>query len=69
MVNFDFGGIKNFRLTERQTLQFRAELFNLANHPNFATSGGRVNARGGQRISSTIPDNQREIQLALKWMF
>lgn len=69
LVDFDFGGIKNFRLTERQTLQFRAELFNLANHPNFAASGGRVNARGGQRISSTIPDNQREVQLALKWMF
>jgi hypothetical protein len=69
LENVDFGAMKSFRLTERHRMQFRAELFNLANHPNFSTSGGRVNANGGQRVSSTIPENQREIQLALKWLF
>jgi hypothetical protein len=35
-VNFDFSVTKNFQLRERLTLQFRAEFFNIFNHPNFA---------------------------------
>jgi hypothetical protein len=69
LENVDFGAMKSFRLTEQHRIQFRAELFNLANHPNFATSGARVNSNGGQRVTSTIPENQREVQLALKWLF
>jgi Carboxypeptidase regulatory-like domain/TonB-dependent Receptor Plug Domain len=34
--NYDFSTTKNFRLRERLTLQFRAEFFNIFNHPNFA---------------------------------
>ncbi|MBV9268374.1 MAG: hypothetical protein JO061_19565 [Acidobacteriaceae bacterium] len=33
---WDLSGMKNFALTERVKLQFRADLFNLLNHPNFA---------------------------------
>ncbi len=33
--NLDSGLLKTFRLTERFNLQFRAELFNVLNHPNF----------------------------------
>jgi hypothetical protein len=33
--NVDFSVNKNFRLTERYGLQFRAEMFNLFNHVNF----------------------------------
>ena len=33
--NFDFGILKRFNVTERVNLQFRAELFNAFNHPNF----------------------------------
>jgi Carboxypeptidase regulatory-like domain/TonB dependent receptor/TonB-dependent Receptor Plug Domain len=35
--NFDFSIFKNTPLTERVNLQFRAEIFNLFNHPNFAS--------------------------------
>ncbi|HEX3251244.1 MAG TPA: TonB-dependent receptor [Pyrinomonadaceae bacterium] len=39
----DFSVFKNTRLTERSSLQFRAEIFNLFNHANFADpSGGLV---------------------------
>jgi hypothetical protein len=33
--NWDFSLIKNFRLTERQSLRFTADFFNLWNHANF----------------------------------
>ncbi len=34
--NWDFSLIKNFRLTERQSVRFTADMFNLWNHANFA---------------------------------
>jgi hypothetical protein len=34
--NFDFSLVKNNQLTERVKVQFRADFFNLFNHPNFA---------------------------------
>lgn len=33
--NWDFSLIKNFHLTERQTIRFTSDFFNLWNHPNF----------------------------------
>ena len=33
--NFDFGILKRFNVTERVNIQFRAEMFNAFNHPNF----------------------------------
>jgi hypothetical protein len=35
----DIGVTKNTRLTERVSLQFRAEIFNIFNHPNFSVPG------------------------------
>ena len=31
----DLSGMKNFAITERVTMQFRADIFNIFNHPNF----------------------------------
>ena len=46
-VNWDMALAKNFIITERFRLQFRAEYFNILNHPNFgaqdaATSTGNI---------------------------
>ncbi|HVH71330.1 MAG TPA: TonB-dependent receptor, partial [Candidatus Dormibacteraeota bacterium] len=35
LVNCDFSVFKQFALAEGKTLQFRAEMFNIFNHPNF----------------------------------
>ena len=32
---WDFSGMKNFALHEKTQLQFRGDLFNILNHPNF----------------------------------
>ncbi len=34
--NFDFSLVKNTKLSERANVQFRADVFNLFNHPNFS---------------------------------
>jgi hypothetical protein len=68
-VNFDFSTFKNFKITERQQLQFRAEMFNIFNHPQFSVSGHNPDQNNGARISGTLGDNQREIQFALRYTF
>jgi hypothetical protein len=68
-VDFDFSAFKNFAITERHQLQFRAELFNIFNHPQFALPNRNPNNLGGAQITSTLPDNQREIQFALRYTF
>jgi Carboxypeptidase regulatory-like domain len=44
--NFDFSLAKNFRFGEVRRLQFRAEFFNILNHPNFANPYGGQNGFG-----------------------
>ena len=40
--NFDFSLFRQFRLSERWKMQFRAEVFNLTNTPHFANPGANV---------------------------
>lgn len=42
----DFSTMKNFRFGERLNMQFRAEFFNIFNHPNFANPYGGQNGWG-----------------------
>jgi len=44
--NFDFSIGKNFHFGEAMRLQFRAEFFNIFNHPNFANPYGGQNGFG-----------------------
>jgi hypothetical protein len=77
--NFDLGLYRAFKITERQGLQFRAEIFNLTNHPNFYFPGATVlsDPTTGNSSFGTITraafqaqtGAQRQIQLALKYVF
>ena len=44
--NLDFSLAKNWHLGERLRAQFRAEFFNILNHPNFANPYGGQNGYG-----------------------
>jgi len=70
-MNLDFGIQRIFTVTEKSSLQFRTEFFNLTNTPNFGQpnndfAGGNNPAFG--LISSTV-SNPRIIQFALKYHF
>ena len=74
LVNFDFVLQKNFHVHESQALEFRAEFFNLFNHPNFGLPGGgsggqiQVDVPGGAAITNTATNN-RQLEFALKYTF
>ncbi|MFL6417647.1 MAG: carboxypeptidase regulatory-like domain-containing protein [Bryobacteraceae bacterium] len=64
---------KNFRVTERQYVQFRADVFNLLNHPSYGLPSQTLGNNAGQITSARsfgayAPD-ARFFQLALKYYF
>ncbi|MPZ18922.1 MAG: hypothetical protein GEV06_13555 [Luteitalea sp.] len=65
----DFGVIKNTQLSSGVRLEFRAEAFNLFNNPNFAFPDANVSSPQFGRITATVGDNQRIIQLGMKLVF
>jgi hypothetical protein len=44
--NLDFSVSKSWRFYEKVTMQFRAEMFNITNHPNFANPFGGATGQG-----------------------
>ena len=50
--NLDGGLTKSFKATERVTVQFRAEFFNVLNHPNFDDPFGATS--GSSSFRSTV---------------
>ena len=74
-VNIDFSTIKDFRVTERQALQFRMEMFNAPNHVELGTplsSWGGSSSVAPPSNFGTITSTRasmRQIQFALKYNF
>ncbi|HKD08410.1 MAG TPA: hypothetical protein VKB79_21090, partial [Bryobacteraceae bacterium] len=73
----DLSLIKSFRITERQSVSFRAEAFNVFNHPNFGFTSSNLNittpASFG-KFSTTLgtqngSTSARTLQLALRYDF
>jgi hypothetical protein len=64
---YDFSVLKNFRLTESSTLQFRAEFFNIFNRVNFGLPDNDISSPTFGQVQSALAP--REIQFALKLRF
>jgi hypothetical protein len=81
ITNVDFSLAKNWRVKERYGVQFRAEFFNLLNHPNFVgfntalqLQGNQTQPNFGQPQNSAFgtlnsTQSHREIQFGFKFTF
>jgi hypothetical protein len=83
IFSWDFSTLKNFYFTEKKYLQFRFEVFNFLNHPNFGDPGltlqnNRLDANGqplvgtgsfGTISSTRAGIDMRELQFSLKLIF
>ena len=70
----DISLFKNFAVTERVNMQFRAESFNISNTPSYILTQGSGNVTLGSTTFGTVTDynpnyNPRLIQFALKASF
>ena len=73
LADLDLSLFKNTAVSEKASLQFRAEVFNVLNHANLGTpnatvfSNGTINASAG--LITTLATNPRQIQVGLKLIF
>jgi len=69
----DWSLFKQFQTSERTRVEFRAEFFNLTNHPNFAlpayTNYSNTSTFGEITTTEDSPNDPRQIQFALKFYF
>jgi hypothetical protein len=65
--NWNLGLFKDFAVREKQRLQFRTEMFNWLNHPNWA--GATTNPRSGTFGKVNSKSSERNIQLSLRYTF
>ncbi|MBM3814727.1 MAG: hypothetical protein FJW20_24140 [Acidimicrobiia bacterium] len=67
-VNFDYSVFKDFQLSERFKLQYRAEMFNLFNTPQFDLPNSSIGNPNAGTITSVV-GNPRQVQMALRLAF
>ena len=60
-TNVDINFLKKTKIREKVTFEFRAEFFNIFNHPNFSVPSGNINSTGFGVLSGTL-GNPRQIQ-------
>jgi hypothetical protein len=74
-IDTDFSLVKNTKINERFNIQFRAEAFDLFNHPNFGNPVLNIQAGAsfGQITATRFPNgdsgSSRQMQMALKLQF
>jgi hypothetical protein len=67
-TNWDMSLFKNFVIREQTRFEFRAEAFNVFNHPQFGLPNPNIgNAQAGT-ITSTV-GNPRQLQMGLRFQF
>ena len=65
--DWDFGALKNFRVTESKEFQFRAEMFDLLNRTNFRLPDCDISSPTFNHILEA--DAPRQVQFALKFIY
>ena len=65
--DMDFTMMKSFRIAEGHALQFRYEVFNFLNHPNWSNPNNAWGASFGKITSTAIA--MRQMQFGLKYNF
>lgn len=74
-VNFDMSVFRTFKLFEQHAITFRAEAFNIFNHPQFSNPQSALNnpAQFGQSTSTVTTQTgfhtSRQLQFALRYAF
>ena len=63
--NWDLSLLKNTHVGEGKNLQFRAEVFNIANHPQFDQPNSDISSPQFGKIFATTQFS-RQIQLGMK---
>lgn len=68
--NADVSMAKDTQLAEMLKMQFRAEFFNIFNHPTFGTPSGTL-ATGSSNfgLATSTQSSERQMQFALRFMF
>jgi hypothetical protein len=68
LYQVDLSVNKVFPITESKRFEFRAEIFNLFNHPVFAIPGANIDQSSGAQVTSTL-NSGRIIEFGLKFLF
>jgi outer membrane receptor protein involved in Fe transport len=68
LETWDLGTDKDFHITERFAVQFRAEFFNTLNHPNFGLPNSSIGSTAAGTITGVLT-NARQVQFALRMHF
>ncbi len=68
LVNFDFGVHRDFAIRETKRVQFRAEVFNAFNHPQFDDPNAVIGTPQSGVIQN-VRSPERQIQFGLKFIF
>jgi len=66
--NLDISLFKQFQISERARIQFRAEAFNVTNTPSFSAPGTNIDTASGGVVTSTL-SAPRNVQFGLKLNF
>ena len=74
--NMDFSVIKHTQFKEWLDTEFRAEFFNILNHPTIATPSGSISSPSGSPLGATgfglstaTESTEREMQFAFRFIF
>ena len=69
VVGADASVFRNFDITEKIRLEFRAEAFNVTNTPRFASPSANVAASNFMQVSSVVDGSDRQFRFGLKAVF